>query len=69
MKKPEIAKRVARRTGVSAAEAADRLDWTVHEIIRNLRRGERASLPKMGQFSLRDGGKLAFERVPENADE
>ena len=62
MKKPDIAKRMARQTGVSEAEAADRLDHVVHQILRNLRQGKEASLPGLGRFKPRPDGKVAFER-------
>ena len=44
MRKAEIAKRMARSAGVSEAEAADRLDRVVRQILENLRRGRPASL-------------------------
>jgi len=62
MKKPDIAKRMARQAGVSEAEAADRLDHVVRQILRNLRQGKEASLPGLGKFRPRPGGKVAFER-------
>jgi nucleoid DNA-binding protein len=62
MKKPDIAKRMARRTGLSEAEAADRLDHVVHQILRNLRQGKAASLPGLGTFMQRPDGKVAFQR-------
>ena len=46
MKKPDIAKRMARESGMSEAEAADRLDRVVHQILSNLRRGRPAPLPE-----------------------
>jgi hypothetical protein len=36
MKKPEIARRLAREAGVTEAEAADQLDRVVEEILSNL---------------------------------
>jgi len=45
MKKAEIAKRMAQEAGVSPAEAADRLDGVVHEILVKLRKGRPAPLP------------------------
>jgi len=39
---------MARRAGVSQAEAADRLDRVVSEIVRRLRRGQDAGLPGLG---------------------
>jgi nucleoid DNA-binding protein len=51
MKKPDLAKRLARRSGLSVAEAADQLDRAVHQIVRKLRRGEEARLPGLGKLS------------------
>ena len=62
MKKPDIAKRMARQSGVSEAEAADRLDHVVSQILRNLRQGKTASLPGLGKFRPSPDGKVAFER-------
>jgi nucleoid DNA-binding protein len=62
MKKPEIAKRMARQTGLSQAEAADRLDCVVLQILRNLRQGKQASLPGLGTFTPHPHGKVAFQR-------
>jgi nucleoid DNA-binding protein len=62
MKKPEIAKGLAEASGLTEAEAADRLDRVVQEIIARLRRGERAPLPGLGSFSSKPGGKIAFRR-------
>ncbi len=61
MKKPEIAKRMARRSGLSQAEAADRLDHMIHQILANLRKGNPASLPGLGRFTQGPGGKVVFE--------
>ena len=61
MKKADIAKRMARSAGVSHAEAADRLDRVVREILENLRRGRPASLPGLGEFKPDRDGKVAFE--------
>jgi nucleoid DNA-binding protein len=61
MKKPDIAKRMARESGVSEAEAADRLDRVVHQILSNLRRGRSAPLPGMGKFTSTADGTLEFE--------
>lgn len=62
MKKPEIAKRLARQSGVSPAEAADRLDHVVQQILAELRKGKEAPLPGLGKFTVGPDGKVAFER-------
>ena len=62
MKKSDIAKRMARQAGVSEAEAADRLDHVVRQILSRLRQGKEASLPGLGTFTQSPDGKVAFER-------
>jgi nucleoid DNA-binding protein len=65
MKKREIARQLARQSGVSAGEAADRPDFAVREILSRLRQGKAAELPGVGTFSLKDDGQLAFLRETE----
>jgi len=62
MKKPDIAKHLARESGVTEAEAADRLDQVVHDILANLRSGKSASLPGLGKFQPAEDGKVKFRR-------
>jgi len=62
MKKPDIAKRMARRAGVSQAEAADELDRIVRQILSDLRAGKEAALPGLGRFTQSPGGRVAFQR-------
>ena len=66
MKKPEIVKRLARQTGDSQGEAADRLDRVVHQIVSKLRRGEEAPLPGLGKFKVGADGRVNFEREQES---
>ena len=61
MKKPDIAKRIARHSRVSEAEAADRLDRLIHQILSNLRKGRATSLPGLGNLTPGPDGRLAFE--------
>jgi nucleoid DNA-binding protein len=61
VKKPDIAKRMARRAGVTQAEAADRLDRVVHEILLRLRRGQEADLPGLGRLKHSPGGAVWLE--------
>ena len=58
MKKPDIARRLARRSGVSTAEAADRLDRMVSQILENIRKGREVSLPGLGHFVRNANGTL-----------
>jgi nucleoid DNA-binding protein len=50
MKKSQIAKRLAKRAGVSKAAAADQLDRVVNNIVAQLRSGQPAPLPGLGTF-------------------
>jgi len=61
MKKAELARRLAKRAGVSAAEAADRLDRVVNGILTHLRQGETALLPGLGIFSGGRNLRFTFE--------
>ena len=61
MRKAEIAKRLARQSGVTKAEAADELDRVVHQILSKLRRGEAAPLPGLGRFTPGPEGSCRFE--------
>jgi nucleoid DNA-binding protein len=62
MRKPEIARRLARQSGVSNAEAADQLDRVVHQILAKLRRGKPALFPGLGQFSPGPEGSYRFKK-------
>jgi len=61
MQKPDIAKRIARQSRVSQAEAADRLDRMIHQILSNLRKGKATSLPGLGKLTRGPDGRLAFQ--------
>jgi nucleoid DNA-binding protein len=62
MKKPEIAREWAWESGVSPAEAADRLDGVVGDILAQLRKAGEAPLPGLGKFRRGAGGKTTFRR-------
>ena len=63
MKKPELAKGLALESGLTEAEAADRLDRVVNDIIAKLRKGKPAPLPGLGKIHARVATeKLAFQR-------
>jgi nucleoid DNA-binding protein len=61
MRKPDIAKQLARRSRVSQAEAADRLDLILHNILSDLRQGRESALPGLGKFKHGPDGQVAFE--------
>ena len=61
MRKPEIAKQLARRARVSTGEAADRLDLMVRKIVSDLRQGRESALPGLGKFKHGPDGQVAFE--------
>jgi nucleoid DNA-binding protein len=61
MKKPELAKRLARESNSTIAEAADRLDRTIGEIVRELKQSGQAHLPGVGEFTRTRRGRLAFQ--------
>lgn len=58
MKKEQLAKRLARESGISTAAAADQLDGILTSILRRVRQGQSASLPGLGTFI--PGPKPAF---------
>jgi len=61
MKKTDLAARLARSSRISPAEAADRLDRVVHDILKHLKKGENASLPGLGTFKPGRVAKIRFE--------
>ncbi len=61
MRKPEIAKQLARRSRVTQGEAADRLDVIFQKIVCDLRKGREPSLPGLGRFKHGPDGQVAFE--------
>ena len=69
MRKPELAKRLARRSGLSEAEAADRLDRVVYQILENLRSEKEAPFPGLGKFQIGRNGKIRFEREASKIDD
>jgi hypothetical protein len=50
VKKEQLAKRLAKESGISSAAAADQLDSILHGILLSIRHGESASLPGLGTF-------------------
>jgi hypothetical protein len=50
MKKEQLARRLARESGITPAAAADQLDRILNDILKRVRRGQSASLPGLGTF-------------------
>jgi len=50
MKKEQLARRLARESGITPAAAADQLDRILNDILKRVRQGESASLPGLGTF-------------------
>lgn len=69
MKKLDIAKRIARDTGVTRAEAADRLDGVVRQVLADLRRHRESEFPGLGRLRQGPRGKLSFEPETGGRDE
>ncbi len=61
MKKADLARRLAKRVGVSPAEAADQLDRVVNGILTHLREGHSAQLPGLGTFTAGRSVRFKFE--------
>jgi nucleoid DNA-binding protein len=64
MKTSEFTKRLAKKSKLSQAAAADQLDRVVNEILHRVRKGQPASLPGLGTFSLGQEGDSGFEPAP-----
>ena len=63
MKKPQIARKIARHAGLTSAEAADHLDSVVSDILTHIRRGQAADVPGLGRFHPEPGGRIRFEQL------
>ena len=68
MKKPGIAKRLARASGITRAAAADELDRVVTSILTNLRKGCDTPVPGLGVFARGPDGAPTFERERGSSD-
>jgi|HubBroStandDraft_5_1064220.scaffolds.fasta_scaffold110056_3 nucleoid DNA-binding protein len=62
MQKAQLAKRLARESGISTVAAADQLDSILTAILRRVRRGYSASLPGLGTFLPGPKPEFYFEQ-------
>jgi nucleoid DNA-binding protein len=69
MKKEELARRLAKESGISTAAAADQLDAILSGIVRRVRQGHSARLPGLGTFLPGPRPEFHFEEcLPAGAD-
>jgi nucleoid DNA-binding protein len=64
MNKRELARQLARNTGVSRGEAADQIDRMVNDVLKQLRSGHSADLPGFGRFAVNEAGQIEFSPKP-----
>jgi hypothetical protein len=50
MKREQLARRLAKQSGITPAAAADQLDQVLNGILKRVRHGHSASLPGLGTF-------------------
>jgi nucleoid DNA-binding protein len=50
MNREQLARRLAKESGVTPATAADQLDLVLNDILKRVRRGQSAALPGLGTF-------------------
>jgi nucleoid DNA-binding protein len=50
MKREELAKKLARQTGLSPSQARNKVDELVHNILHKLRNGQKVKLPGVGKL-------------------
>ncbi len=65
MNKRELARQLARNTGVTRGEAADQIDRLVNDVLKQLRTGRPADLPGFGSFAINSSGQIEFSPKPE----
>jgi nucleoid DNA-binding protein len=63
--KRDIVRRIARQSGLSRAQAADRVDCAVHQILVDLRCGRKTALPGLGTLLRGEDGRARLD--PEGA--
>ena len=61
-KREQLAKRLAKVSGISTAAAADQLDGILSGLLRRVRQGRSASLPGLGTFLPGPQPEFYFEQ-------
>jgi nucleoid DNA-binding protein len=62
MKKEQLARQLAKESGITPAAAADQLDRIVTDILKRVRKGQSASLPGLGTFRPGCDEEVRFDR-------
>ena len=62
MKKEQLARQLAKESGITPAAAADQVDRIVTDILKRVRRGQSASLPGLGTFRPGRNDQVRFDR-------
>jgi nucleoid DNA-binding protein len=62
MKKEQLARRLAKESGITPAAAADQVDRIVTAILKRVRKGQSASLPGLGTFRPGRNEEVRFDR-------
>jgi Bacterial DNA-binding protein len=62
MKKEQLARQLAKESGITPGAAADQVDRIVSDILQRVRRGQSASLPGLGTFRSGRNQEFEFDR-------
>jgi len=62
MKKEQLAKQLAKESGITPGAAADQVDRIVVDILKRVRKGQSASLPGLGTFRPDRKEEVRFDR-------
>ncbi|HEX5430760.1 MAG TPA: HU family DNA-binding protein [Bryobacteraceae bacterium] len=62
MKREDLARKLARKTHLSSAQARDRIGEMVHEIVKSLREGRPVELPGMGKLVAKPANSQKTEK-------
>jgi nucleoid DNA-binding protein len=62
MKKEQLARQLAKESGITPAAAADQVDRIVTDILKRVRKGRSASLPGLGTFRPGRNEEVRFDR-------
>jgi len=64
MKKEQVARRLAKESHMSPGAAADQIDRILNDLLKQVRKGESASLPGLGTFRPGRDQDFQFDQIP-----